>query len=124
MTRVDDDNMDMEKMDILLKGEADAKDLSVKLRTAIYHMPAGVLKSDKRSRVSRDDFQIEGDSLVFDTHTQQGKMVGHVQMIIFDADTLKGKPADAPKAGEKTDAQPEKKTTDGTAAREEKKETK
>jgi hypothetical protein len=130
MTRVDDDHMEMEGMDMLLKGETDGQDLSVKLHVATYDMPSAVLSSDQRSRVSRNDFQIEGDSLVFDTHTQQGKMVGHVQMIIFDSDMLKGKSQDTTKPDnkptEKADKEEktEKPAADSAAAEVPKKETK
>ena len=127
MTRVDDEHMEMEKMDILLKGDTDGKDLSVKMRTATYHMPSSVISSDQRSRVSRNDFQLEGDSLVFDTRTQEGKMVGHVEMIIFDADMLKSKSADSAGAENKSKEKPEKTEaapTSGATPNAESKETK
>lgn len=110
MTRMDDENMLLERMDIRLFGppaQSD-RDMRVQLRTAIYHMPTHVLASDERSRISRMDFDLQGDSLVFDTATGQGKMVGNVKMVIFDASSFtagaapaakpaeEGKPAPAP----------------------------
>jgi len=93
MTRVDDENMELEKTDIRLYGELQDKDVRVQLVTGLYHMPTQVLTSDQRSRVSRADFEIEGDAMIFDTRTQQGKLVGNVQMTIFDTDSLMGAPA-------------------------------
>lgn len=95
MVRMDDDNMQMEKMDIRLYGETHDKDVRIQLATAIYHMPSQILASNTRSRVSRDDFDLQGDSMVFDTRTQQGKMVGNVRMVIYDSDSF----APQPKAG-------------------------
>lgn len=100
MTRVDADNMVMEKMDIRLFGDPAAadprsQDVRVQLITAIYHMPSQILTSDQRSRVSRQDFDLQGDSMIFDTKTQQGKMVGNVHMIIFDADSLLSKSSES-----------------------------
>ena len=110
MTRVDADNMVMEKMDIRLFGDPKAadprsQDVRVQLITAIYHMPSQILTSDQRSRVSRQDFDLQGDSMIFDTKTQQGKMVGNVHMVIYDADSLLSKSSDPeskPKPGEAT----------------------
>lgn len=88
MTRMDDENMAMERMDIRLYGQTHEKDVRIQLVTALYHMPSQILSSDSRSRVSRDDFNIEGDTMIFDTRTGQGKMIGNVRMVIHDADSL------------------------------------
>lgn len=90
MTRLDDEYMEMEKLDIRLFGEARDKDVRVQLVTGEYHMPSQLLSSEQRSRISREDFQLEGDSLVFDTKSQQGKMTGNVRMVIFDSSSLMG----------------------------------
>lgn len=92
MTRVDDNQMDMEKTDIRMFGETKEGDLRVQLPTAVYDMSTQIMTSDKRSRISREDFQLEGDTLVFDTRSRQGKMTGHIHMIIYDAETLSKKP--------------------------------
>ena len=102
MVRMDDDNMQMEKMDIRLYGESHDKDVRIQLATAIYNMPSQILASNTRSRVSRDDFDLQGDSMVFDTRTQQGKMVGNVRMVIYDSDSFAQQPKGAdPKKDEK-----------------------
>lgn len=90
MTRMDEENMFMERMDIRMFGETRDQDLHVELRTGNYHMQSQVLSSQQRSRVSRADFELEGDTMVFDTRTQQGKMTGHVEMTIFDSRTIMG----------------------------------
>lgn len=90
MTRTDDENMFLERMDIWMygpPGEAE-KDLRVQFRTAIYHMPSNIIASEERSRISRSDFDLQGDSLIFDTATGQGKMVGNVKMVLHDASSL------------------------------------
>lgn len=84
MTKVDEQNMEIEKMDIRLYGETKDRDVRVQLATANYNMPTQVLSSEERSRISRQDFQLEGDEMIFDTNTQQGKITGRVEMIIFD----------------------------------------
>jgi hypothetical protein len=92
MVRVDDDNLDMTKVNIILYGVTQADDLRVQLISGFYNMTSQVLESHERSRISRSDFQLEGDRMVFDTRSQQGKMIGNVHMIIFDAESMRKKP--------------------------------
>jgi hypothetical protein len=106
MMRIDDENMAMERMDIRLYGATHAQDVRIQLVTALYHMPSQILSSDKRSRVSREDFDIQGDSMIFDTRTGQGKMVGNVRMVIFDADSLTPQKNDASGSTSSSDKSP------------------
>jgi hypothetical protein len=75
-----------------------ANNLRMDLKTAFYQMTGGMLRSQERSRVSRADFQIEGDNLVFDTSKNQGRMTGDIRMVIFDTGALSGeeRPVPAP----------------------------
>ena len=88
LTRLEGNRLFGEGVTIQLYG-ADPKDtIRVDLPTATYFMDTKQLVSDKRSRVRRDDFQIEGDSMTFDTTTSRGQMKGHVHMVIFDLSQL------------------------------------
>jgi hypothetical protein len=88
MVRLDDENMELEGMVIRLYGQTHDEDVNIRLVTALYHMPSQILSSNKRSRVSRSDFDLQGDSMVFDTRTGQGKMTGNVRMVIYDSESL------------------------------------
>lgn len=92
MTRLDDEKMEMERLDIRMYGETEERDMRIMLPTAIYHMVAEVISSEDRSRISRKDFDLQGDTLIFDTHTQQGKMTGNIHMVIHDSDAFRPKP--------------------------------
>jgi hypothetical protein len=103
MTRLDEENMSMERMDIRLYGKSHQQDVRIQLPTALYHMPSQILSSDSRSRITREDFDLQGDSMIFDTRTGQGKMVGNVRMVIYDSDSLMGqKNGSAPAPEEKS----------------------
>ena len=78
-------------MVIQVYAEKKEEDMRIDMKTGTYNMDQLILSSTERSRVSRPDFQIEGDSMVFDTKTSQGKMVGNVEMIIYDASTASQK---------------------------------
>jgi|GEM_PF-1367683 hypothetical protein len=101
VTRIDENRLIAENMTIQMFAEDPRENVTVDLKSATYHMTNQVLRSPTRSKVSRSDFELEGDSLVFDTLTSQGKMVGNVRMVIYDADMLK------PPSERKTEAKAE-----------------
>lgn len=107
MTRIDDTQLFCEKMVIQVFAAKKEEDMRIDLKTGTYNMDEQMLTSEDRSRVSRPDFQIEGNSMVYDTKTGQGKMVGNVEMIIYDADSAKAKMTVNP-AGAKTESAGEK----------------
>ncbi len=89
--RVDDDRIYAEKLVVQMFNADPKNDVRIDLKTAFYQMSGGgVLRSTERSRVSRADFEIEGDSLIFDTAKNQGRMTGNIHMVIFDSSTLSG----------------------------------
>ena len=93
LTRKDANSLFAEDMIIKIFGATPKEDVKVTLRTATYKMDAKTLSSEERSRVARSDFFIEGDTMVFDTATSQGKMVGRVHMVIYDTSTFSQRPA-------------------------------
>ena len=88
LTRLEGNRLFGEGVTIQLYGAEPKDTIRVDLPTATYFMDTKQLVSDKRSRVRRDDFQIEGDSMTFDTTTSRGQMKGHVHMVIFDLSQL------------------------------------
>ena len=84
LTRIEGNRLFGEGVTIQLYGKEAKDTIRVDLPTATYFMDTKQLVSDKRSRVRRADFQIEGDSMTFDTTTSHGQMKGHVHMVIFD----------------------------------------
>ena len=91
LRRVDDDRIYAEKLVVQMFNSDPKNDVRIDLKTAFYQMAGGgILRSTDRSRVSRADFEIEGDSLIFDTVKNQGRMMGNIHMVIFDSSTLSG----------------------------------
>jgi hypothetical protein len=92
LRRVDDERIYAEKVVVQMFNADPKSDVRIDLKTAFYQMAGngGVLRSTERSRVSRADFEIEGDSLIFDTATNQGRMTGNIHMVIFDSSSLSG----------------------------------
>jgi hypothetical protein len=91
LTRIDDDRLQAGKTVVEILAERAQENIRVDLATAIFNMTDQILRSGDRSRVSRADFQMEGDAMVFDSRTSVGCMKGRVRTIIFDTSTLSGK---------------------------------
>jgi hypothetical protein len=87
-----------EKVTIRMYREPSGHDLRIDLKTADYLMDKKSISSKDRSRVSEQDFFVEGDTMTFDTVTGKGSMVGHVHMVIYNADAFGKRPAAAPAA--------------------------
>lgn len=92
LRRVDDERIYAEKLVVQMFNSDPKNDVRIDLKTAFYQMAGGggVLRSTERGRVSRADFEVEGDSLIFDTAKNQGRMTGNIHMVIFDSSTLSG----------------------------------
>lgn len=90
LRRVDDERIYAEKLVVQMFNEDPKNDMRIDLKTAFYQMAGsgGLLRSTERSHVSSPDFHIEGDSLIFDTAKNQGRMTGNIHMVIFDSSTL------------------------------------
>lgn len=96
VTKVDDERLITEQMTIHMFGETEKEHVRVDLPSATYHLSNQILRSAERSKVSRSDFDIEGDSLIFDTQTSQGRMTGNVRMTIYDTSALMSKKEESP----------------------------
>jgi hypothetical protein len=92
LRRVDDERIYAENLVVQMFNADPKNDVRIDLKTAFYQMAGsgGVLRSTERSHVRRADFDIEGDSLIFDTAKNQGRMTGNIHMVIFDSSTLSG----------------------------------
>lgn len=94
LVRLDQERLSAEKVVVEIYGKTLEENLRVDLKSAVYHMGDQVLRSGERSRVSRTDFEMEGDSMVFDAASSIGGMKGRVRTLIFDTGALSGKSKD------------------------------
>lgn len=92
LRRVDDERIYAENLVVQMFNADPKNDVRIDLKTAFYQMAGsgGVLRSTERSHVSSPTFDLEGDSLIFDTAKNQGRMTGNIHMVIFDSSTLSG----------------------------------
>jgi hypothetical protein len=89
--RIDEDHIGFRDLKITTYTPEQQRDLEVDLRTSILNLKTRILTSQERTIVRRADFNIEGDSVRFDTVARTGRLVGNVKMIITDKSHLLGK---------------------------------
>ena len=90
--RIDDDHIGFRDLKIQTYTEEQKPDLQIDLRTSILNLKTRVLTSQERTLVKRADFNIEGDSVQFDTVARTGRLIGNVKMVISDKSKLMGPP--------------------------------
>jgi hypothetical protein len=66
-------------------GKPDAK---IVLLTSQMNTETNLITSNDPVKITRDDFELTGDRLEFNTKTRQGKIIGHVRLLIFNRDEL------------------------------------
>jgi len=62
--------------------ETNERDLAIDMPSSTLDLNTRVITSQERTTVSRADFNIEGDTMRFDTVAREGRLVGNVKMVI------------------------------------------
>jgi len=83
-TRIDQDHVRFIDRKMLTFTEKNEPDLKFDMTDAVLNLDTRVLESTQRTKIKRADFELEGDTMQFDTKTRQGTLVGNVKMIILD----------------------------------------
>ena len=58
---------------------------SIDMEEATFDMPSGVLQSVQPAKISNEQFDIVGERLVYDTRSEQGKLLGKVTMYVYSS---------------------------------------
>lgn len=83
--KLDDQRIEMTNMKVDAFDE-DGKKIHIELPSSIFNLDTRVLMGSTHALIRREDFEITGDSLEFNTKTRYGKVRGNVKMIILTAD--------------------------------------
>ena len=83
-TRIDQDHVRFIDLKMVTFTEKNEPDLKFDMTDAVLNLDTRVLESTQRTKIKRADFELEGDTMQFDTKTRQGTLVGNVKMIILD----------------------------------------
>jgi len=80
--KVDEKRVEMESLNLeALDGEG--RKIFVELPQAVFNLDSRILTGDNSAKISREDFEITGDSIEFNTKTRFGTLRGTVKMVIF-----------------------------------------
>jgi len=83
-TKLDDKHIDMENMKIESLDD-DGKTMNIELPHSIFDLDTRILSGDSRAVIRREDFEITGDAVEFDTKTRNAILRGKIHMIIQSA---------------------------------------
>jgi hypothetical protein len=89
--RIDQQHIGFQHLKITTYTPESQPDLQIDLQTSVLDLKTRVLSSQERTTIQRADFNIAGDSVLFDTNTKTGRLIGNVKMVITDRSPLTGK---------------------------------
>src|SRR6266567_491536 len=90
--RIDEEHVGFQILKITTYTPESQPDLQINMHTSVLDLKTRILKSQERTTIQRADFNIEGDSVQFDTNTKTGRLIGNVKMVITDKSHLTAKP--------------------------------
>ncbi|MEO8350092.1 MAG: LPS export ABC transporter periplasmic protein LptC [Chthoniobacteraceae bacterium] len=83
--RIDEDHVKMTNLVIETFAEgSEEKEMTIELPDSMLNMKTGVITGQERVTIKRNDFELTGQTMEFNTNTKQGKVQGDVKMIIYD----------------------------------------
>lgn len=71
------------------------QDLFIEMIDSTLDLKTRVVRSEHRATIKRADLDISGDTVEFDTVARQGRLVGHVKMIVTAKNNMKPPTASA-----------------------------
>lgn len=86
-TKVSDTNIEMKNLKIDVYGD-DNKKFLIELPTSVFNLETRILSGKDHIRITREDFEITGDALEFETKTRFGTVLGNVKMIILSTENI------------------------------------
>ncbi|MBV9272961.1 MAG: LPS export ABC transporter periplasmic protein LptC [Verrucomicrobia bacterium] len=88
-TRLDQVNIAMQTSTVQTYDEqTSAPGAKVELQRSVLNTETNIVTSHDPVVISRDDFRLTGDGLVFNTKTRQGKVTKNIKLIIFNRDEM------------------------------------
>ncbi|MDX2079712.1 MAG: hypothetical protein SFU53_02920 [Terrimicrobiaceae bacterium] len=83
--RIDENRIEMQNLRIDAFDD-DGKKVFIELPHSIFNLETRILAGDRNALIKREDFEITGDSVEFNTRTRNGIVRGNVKMTILTPD--------------------------------------
>ncbi len=101
--RIDDNHIEMTDLAIETFDEEGQHDMAIDLPTSVMDLTTSVITTQKKVVIKRSDFELHGNTMIFNTKTRQGGVGGNVRMLIYNLSEETGDTGDA---GKPKDPQP------------------
>ena len=106
-TRISEDEVELGDLRLKLLGtKKQPLEMNITIDKAVFNVKTSILKSRSRVHIQRQDFDLYGDAMEFNTITGAGQLFGEVNMIIHDASKLSPPPKPTGPNGDMSDAGP------------------
>ena len=80
--RIDENHIDFNDLKITTFTPDNQVDMQIQMTTSTFDLTTKILSSKERTTVTRHDFNVIGDTAMFDTNARTSRMVGNVKMVI------------------------------------------
>ena len=87
-TKLDEQHVDMQNMKIE-SFDDEGKKINIELPHSIFNLETRMLAGDQHTLIRREDFEITGDSVEFNTKTRYAILRGNIRMVIQSANLEK-----------------------------------
>ena len=86
--RIDEGHVGFEELEIVTYTPENQLDLQVAMHTGVLDLNTRILSSQEHTVIKRADFNIEGDSVQFDTENRTSHLIGNVKMVVSSQSQL------------------------------------
>jgi hypothetical protein len=86
--RIDEGHVGFEDLEIVTYTPENQLDLQIGMHTGVLDLNTRILSSGDRTIIKRVDFNLEGDSVQFDTKNKTGRLIGNVKMVLSQQSQL------------------------------------
>lgn len=86
--KLDEQHVEMENMKIE-SFDDEGKKINIELPHSIFNLETRILTGDTHALIRREDFEVTGDSVEFNTKTRYATLRGNIRMVIQSADLVK-----------------------------------
>jgi hypothetical protein len=94
--RVDINHLDMTHAYMQTYDDKETPDVTIYMTRCLLDLNTRVITSEVPVDIRRSDFEITGQKMVFNTQTHVGRLSGHVQMTIYNRQTIAGGASPSP----------------------------
>ncbi len=86
--RISDETMEMSDLKIEMFGENGESEMMIELSRSLLDLNTRILSSTEPVTIHRNDIELTGSNMTFNTRTREGKFTGPVRMLIFNRNEL------------------------------------